>query len=167
MAKTQITEGPVDDQVALESSGSGSGLLDLTRESDDTSLGAELLDEIYPGEEEAAEPEAAAEEEEAEEAEEEETEPELTDADAGEVLAPVVVATGDPAEGIFSGFLVASAILLGVAGAVVGGVLQGYLPDYARLLTDNFWIFLGGSAGVVILSVLIGWFVGRASTTRR
>ena len=29
--------------------GSGSGLLDLTRESDDTSLGAELLDEIYPG----------------------------------------------------------------------------------------------------------------------
>ena len=33
MAKTQITEGAVDDQVALESSGSGSGLLDLTRES--------------------------------------------------------------------------------------------------------------------------------------
>ena len=29
--------------------GSGSGLLDLTRESDDTSLGAELLDEIAPG----------------------------------------------------------------------------------------------------------------------
>jgi len=28
---------------------SGEGLLDLTRESDDTSLGAELLDEIYPG----------------------------------------------------------------------------------------------------------------------
>jgi excisionase family DNA binding protein len=32
--------------------GSGSGLLDLTRDSrDDTSLGADLLDEIYPGEE--------------------------------------------------------------------------------------------------------------------
>lgn len=37
------------DQVNLESVGSGSGLLDLTRESDDTSLGAELLDEIQPG----------------------------------------------------------------------------------------------------------------------
>ncbi len=36
------------DQLALESVGSGSGLLDLTREADDTSLGAELLDEIYP-----------------------------------------------------------------------------------------------------------------------
>ena len=32
----------------LEGIGSGSGLLDLTRESDDTSLGAELLDEISP-----------------------------------------------------------------------------------------------------------------------
>ncbi|MEX2215233.1 MAG: helix-turn-helix domain-containing protein [Phycisphaeraceae bacterium] len=42
---------PVDDEeeLALESVGSGSGLLDLTQESDDTSLGAELLDEIYPG----------------------------------------------------------------------------------------------------------------------
>jgi hypothetical protein len=34
--------------VNLEGVGSGSGLLDLTRESDDTSLGAELLDEIAP-----------------------------------------------------------------------------------------------------------------------
>ena len=37
------------DQINLEAAGSGSGLLDLTRESDDTSLGAELLDEISPG----------------------------------------------------------------------------------------------------------------------
>ena len=39
----------VSDQINLEGIGSGSGLLDLTRESDDTSLGAELLDEISPG----------------------------------------------------------------------------------------------------------------------
>lgn len=50
-AQTQVTQSPVADQeqLALDSVGSGSGLLDLTRESDDTSLGAELLDEIYPG----------------------------------------------------------------------------------------------------------------------
>jgi hypothetical protein len=48
MAQTQVTQGH-EDELALESVGSGSGLLDLTRESDDTSLGAELLDEIYPG----------------------------------------------------------------------------------------------------------------------
>jgi hypothetical protein len=45
-AQTAITPA---DQVNLEGVGSGSGLLDLTRESDDTSLGAELLDEIAPG----------------------------------------------------------------------------------------------------------------------
>ncbi len=51
MAQTQVTSSRIDDdeELALESVGSGSGLLDLTRESDDTSLGAELLDEIYPG----------------------------------------------------------------------------------------------------------------------
>lgn len=53
MAQTQITKGhapPEEGELTLESVGSGSGLLDLTRESDDTSLGAELLDEIYPAE---------------------------------------------------------------------------------------------------------------------
>jgi len=50
MAQTQVTSSPMDEEeLVLESVGSGSGLLDLTRESDDTSLGAELLDEIYPG----------------------------------------------------------------------------------------------------------------------
>ncbi len=47
-AQTAINSS-VSDQVNLEGVGSGSGLLDLTRESDDTSLGAELLDEIQPG----------------------------------------------------------------------------------------------------------------------
>jgi hypothetical protein len=47
LAQTAIS--PQSDQVNLDSVGSGSGLLDLTRESDDTSLGAELLDEISPG----------------------------------------------------------------------------------------------------------------------
>ncbi len=50
MAQTQVTQNVGDEEeLALESVGSGSGLLDLTHESDDTSLGAELLDEIYPG----------------------------------------------------------------------------------------------------------------------
>jgi hypothetical protein len=49
MAQTAISGGGISDQISLEGTGSGSGLLDLTRESDDTSLGAELLDEIAPG----------------------------------------------------------------------------------------------------------------------
>ena len=46
-AQTAIAPGI--SEMASEGVGSGSGLLDLTRESDDTSLGAELLDEIAPG----------------------------------------------------------------------------------------------------------------------
>jgi hypothetical protein len=46
-AQTAISGG-IREQVNLEGVGSGSGLLDLTRESDDTSLGA-VLDEITPG----------------------------------------------------------------------------------------------------------------------
>lgn len=45
MAKTQIAPS-LDDQIALDGVGSGSGLLDLTRENDDTSLGAEVLGNI-------------------------------------------------------------------------------------------------------------------------
>lgn len=54
MAQTQVTnDGGMfddDDELTLDTVGSGSGLLDLTRESDDTSLGAvELLEDIDPG----------------------------------------------------------------------------------------------------------------------
>ena len=45
-AQTAISGG-IRDQIDLQGVGSGSGLLDLTRESDDTSLGA-VLDEITP-----------------------------------------------------------------------------------------------------------------------
>ena len=49
-ADTLVTDEPGLDNVNLESFGSGSGLMDLTRESDDTSLGADgLLDELYSG----------------------------------------------------------------------------------------------------------------------
>ncbi len=46
MGETQISTGVE----AFDAVGSGSGLLDLTQESDDTSLGAELLDVISPSE---------------------------------------------------------------------------------------------------------------------
>ncbi len=45
---TQIADVPTDlDELPIEQIGSGSGLLDLTREIDDTGLGEELLDELY------------------------------------------------------------------------------------------------------------------------
>jgi hypothetical protein len=49
MAQTALPGSGSMADLNLEGIGSGSGLLDLTRESDETSLGAELLDEISPG----------------------------------------------------------------------------------------------------------------------
>lgn len=168
MAKTQITTGAIGDQVTLEGSGSGSGLLDLTRESDDTSLGAELLDEIYPGEEDgAAAAEAPAAEAEPDRAEEE-AESALDEAETGEVLEPsFALAVGDPSEGMFSGLLVGTLLLLVVSGTVAAGALQGLLPDYARFLSDNFLWFLIGAVVVPALCLLVGMVIGRAATPRR
>jgi hypothetical protein len=167
MAKTQITSGAVEDQISLEGAGSGSGLLDLAREADDTALGADLLDEIYPGEEVAAAPAAqktatpsrAPAEDTATEAEAAIEEP------PGEAIAPVVIASaGDPGEGMMTGLLVAAMLLLALGATVTGGLVQGFMPDFARLLSSgmNFWIFLGSAAGLAGIGVLAGWFVSRS-----
>ncbi|MBI5864286.1 MAG: helix-turn-helix domain-containing protein [Planctomycetes bacterium] len=166
MAKTTISAAATD-QVSLEGTGSGSGLLDLTRESDDTSLGAELLDEIYPGEEEAAaKPAKPARREEPAEAE---AEPEYAAAEAAaEPVMPVsIVAAGDPAEGMMCGLSIGSTILLLVAGSVVAGVLQDFMPDYARFLSNNFWYFVGGAAVLVAISLGLGALLGKAAAPRR
>ncbi len=179
MAKTQITTGSTDDQVSLEGAGSGSGLLDLAREADDTALGADLLDEIYPGEEEAAPTEepvapaavAAAPAVAAEEAEaaEEPTAPALEAAEVGEVVMPVVVAVNDPAEGILSGLLVGGLIVMALAFTSAAAVLQGFVPDFITNLGDGskFYYLLAGAVVIPGLSLLVGWFLGRALTPRR
>lgn len=155
------------DQVSLEGSGSGSGLLDLTRESDDTSLGAELLDEIYPGEEESAEPAPPARkppptptkpvaQETAEQEEDIEEQPVVVSTQATAVA-------GDTTEGMFAGLALGSTILLVLAASVAAALLQGFYPSYAGWLTNQFWFFLGGAVLLPIVFLLVGWGVGRAS----
>ncbi len=171
LARTQITTGATD-QVALEGTGSGSGLLDLTREADDTSLGAELLDEIYPGEEEAAarparptppRPAAAEPEDQAEE-----EEPAIEAASGGEVLVPISAPAGDASEGMLDGLLIGGALIpLALAGTVVAGALQGFAPSYGLFLTNNFLYFIIGIIVLPLLTLAIGWVVGRAAAPRR
>lgn len=160
MAKTHITTGP-GDQVALE----GSGLLDLQREADDTSLGAELLDEIYPGEEEAAPARTGSSVAAAAPPIEEEEAPAAPA--AHEAPAPVMIAAaGDPAEGMLDGLAVGALLLLALAGSVVAALHQGFVPEYARLLSNHFWFFVGGAVLFPILTLLVGWLVGRATAAR-
>jgi hypothetical protein len=165
LAATHVS-ADMGDQINLDGSGGGSGLLDLTRESDDTSLGAELLDEIYPGEEETAdatpaEPTEALDDSDAS-AMAQETEAEEFTAPVA-ITAPRVTASGDTTEGMFAGLAAGSVILLALAGSVGASALQGFYPDYASWLTNKFWFFLGGAALLPILCLLVGWVAGRAS----
>ncbi|GEM_PF-813674 len=168
MAKTAITTGAIDDQVSLEGAGSGSGLLDLAREADDTALGADLLDEIYPGEEEAAaakpEPAAAPAVQEAAAEAPAAAEPVLQEAQPVEAPAPMPAGPADPSEGLFTGLLVGGLVTMAFAATIVASVIQGYLPDFGRYLGDGstFYFFLCGALLTAVIGLGAGWFIGKA-----
>ena len=168
MAKTQVTDDVADEEeLALESVGSGSGLLDLTRESDDTSLGAELLDDIYGGSEGSdlkldaspgtLEPMSL------------ESGPSgldnLQSSEVAPVGAPMVVTAEEAFDGGGSGFgagvlLVAMAMLiigLIVAVPAVQGV-KGNLTD--QLAPNAVIVAIGGIVAALVLGG-IGFFIGK------
>jgi len=162
MAKTMLTSGE-DEHAVLEGSGGGSGLLDLTRESDDTSLGAELLEGIDMGDTaETVAPTAAG----------AAPEPAMVAEVSGlpapgpEVplaLGPAVVSTATvpAASPAFTGLLIAAAISLTLAGAASIATSMGAWPAYLDMLAGRFWFFLLGTLATGGLCAGIGWFVGR------
>jgi hypothetical protein len=175
-AQTQI-QPALDDQLSLESVGSGSGLLDLTRERDDTSLGAELLEEIYPGGDASKsagatgmglgigsssgifEPPAS-----------DISGPSGLDnmaAPKAIVGGPEFVEARDPASGAFGGFALAAVLAMLVTFIVTAAAAQGFSPDWASTISSsstNVLIF-----GVILLVIAlllagVGFFVGKATT---
>lgn len=163
MAQTQVTKAAGDD-LGLDSGGSGSGLLELTRESDDTSLGAELLEEIYPG----AKPEAAKAAEEAPVAET--TAPVglegLETVAPGAAVAMVAAEAPDPAgSGLSLGFLIGAAVALILLMVVAVSALANVPSSLASLMGASLSSLLLYTGGLLIISILlglIGYFVGRS-----
>ena len=170
VAKTASGAAESDQGVLqLDGSGSGSGLLDLTREGDDTSLGA-VLDEIYPGEEETAAGAAA-----------------LGSGIAagmgtglasalgsglaeaqGVEAAPAAVeqmaqAGGARGARMFAAAMILAVVLLGLAFSALAAVLQDTMPIYLTVLFDNLLYFLIGSAVVALVIFVLGAFLGRRS----
>jgi hypothetical protein len=171
MAQTQVTQ-PVaeNEELAIESVGSGSGLLDLTRESDDTSLGAELLDEIYPG----SSPEGSDQKMEqavgggsglAAQVPGSSGLDNLQEAQAG--AAPAMVMTEaeapDPGgNGLGLGLLIGTTItlicLLIVSVAAITGATSALLGQ----MTEALPAYAGGLLGLGILLGVVGYFIGKA-----
>ncbi len=153
MAKTQIAPS-VTDELSLEGGG-GSGLLDMSRESDDTSLGAELLDEIYSGKEEGG---VAVAEEEGQEQEAFEGFEQVQQPAAG--VAPVMLQVVDPLAGLFTGLLVSAAILLGLVGLAAASLTAGVLPGFIAWLASNMLITLIGSIVIIGAGAGLGYILG-------
>lgn len=171
MAQTQVTGGiSADSDLSLESVGSGSGLLDLTRESDDTSLGAELLDEIYPGGESSdaklgtgvgssgvfdgsLEGSSAA----------------LDHAmPTGEIATGPGYASSAPAEaydpagsGFGAGMLIGAAAALAIALIIGIGTISGTPSAVTKTVSDPM-IWAGGIFGASVLFGIVGLFIGKS-----
>jgi len=135
LAQTAVTDMA---GLGLEGSGAGSGIMDLTRESDDTSLGQELLDEIYTddtGADQVDETKAGIETEDvAGDAEVADAGDELK-AEAGPVSAPAVagaaasVATGDPVASSLTALMVVAVFVMWLAGLGAASMVRGITPS--------------------------------------
>lgn len=154
MAKTQIAQS-VTDELSLEGGDTGSGLLDLARESDDTSLGG-VLDEIPPGDESTPTTGAPATISEHEGFEEV---AEAAPAVAG--LRAVTMEVLDPLGGLYAGMVVAAMILLGFSGLVVACLIAGVMPGFLQTVASFMpWTLLAAVVIAVIISA-VGLILGK------
>lgn len=167
-AVTQVTDGGIDGGFTLDSIGSGSGLMDLTRESDDTSLGAEgLLDELYNKDEgtasESANPSAGSSIEEGSGL----FEGSATAGDLGGVEGAVGVVLAEPYDGVGSGL--AGGLAVGVIAATgvglvvtlmsVTGISPGFFSTIGGEMAPLVWV--GIIAGVTLVATGLGFVIGK------
>lgn len=162
-AVTRVSNTPgMVDPGDKSASGSG-GLLDLTKEADDTSLGAGLLEDVYGSETVAAQTAA---------------EPAIQDGGGGALFetpgdaaetagAPVLVAA-EPYDGAGSGLVGGLAVAMIVAIAIAGFTLLMSLTTSAGSglvegVGNNFMIVVGIMIGVLVIGGGLGFFLGKRS----
>ena len=166
IAKTQIAPS-LDDHIALDGVGSGSGLLDLTRESDDTSLGAGIFDGvdvegigsglgsglgsgigsdmgIGSGFDDGMGTPATG-----------------TLGTQFGAQPPTFVEAIDPSAGLFSGLLVGTAILMLIVSAAALAGLYGN-AGLSTALQNNLTIVIIGGIVVAIVAAVIGFMIGKS-----
>ncbi len=174
-AQTQISSA-LDESISpsgLDSVGSGSGLLDLTRESDNTSLGAELLEEIYPGDGGSGASQSGV-----------GSASGIFDQSAGSKAgetglgsalpinesAPVAVASSyapmieapDPMSGLFGGLALAAVLAMLLSFITVAASIDDFVPSFVRTLGGNLLMLVGLLVLVTALVAIAGLFAGRA-----
>lgn len=162
-AVTHVTE-TAPPELALETVGSGSGLLDLTREADDTSLGQNLLE----GSGVAAAAETAADTSPGDSAEspaaglfETTGAEEATSAPVGQIAIMAEDYDG-PWSGLAGGFAVGMLLVVALTLMLtVYGLSQSTSNPLVTQIAGNIWMWVGIAAGVVIVPGIIGMLIGR------
>lgn len=172
LAQTVVSSGT--GALGIDGVGSGSGLLDLTRESDDTSLGAELLDEIYPDDAPGGEMGDAT---------RAGLEAGIVDSDdSGTGFMPTVVeeptaSAGQPVAMVsysefppdavstgLTGMMFIGVLTMCISGLAAAAAVKGVYPAILDTLAQNNWIVGAGSLGAAVIALGIGFMIGKKSS---
>lgn len=152
--------------VSLETVGSGSGLLDLTRESEDTQLGADLIAQTFE-DDSSVEPIANASglfEAAGAESGGNAVMGTVAPVAPGMAMMPMVAETYDGKwSGLGSGLMIGSAVALVLAGLIVTTLSFGTPAGIASTFAENLPIWGGGLLGVVLIAGGVGFFIGKAT----
>jgi hypothetical protein len=168
-----------EDQATLEAegAGSGSGLMEIAQEGDETSLGAELLDEYLPAggeggavgvvESDIVGVEAVAEDEDEAGIEEVEVVEEAMGAAFG--MAPREVEAPDPLTPAFTGLMIVAFVVMGIVTIAAASGLRGVELSLIEWLTDNVGLKLFAGATAIVCLVIggVGAVVGKSTAARR
>jgi hypothetical protein len=154
----------IEDDINLDSFGSGSGLLDLSLQADDTSLGG-ILDEIYTTDEEGGAPDdnLGTADEVTAEADSLISESKL-EASVEEDYAPAVVMTPramaelapDSSSNLLGGLLFLPLILLIFTTLVTLAGLGGFSPPLIGSIAGFIWYIMGGLGVVGLILGIVG-----------
>jgi len=156
MAKTQIAP-TLEEQLTGQGVGSGSGLLDLTRESDDTSLGAEVLGHIDVDGGLGSDDSMGA--------------GNLAETSAPVAAAPaaaqvVMVEAADPNAAFFGGMIVGGIIAALILMLTTIPAMLGHVPGYLESLKNNGAILVVVLVVVAAASGAIGMFAAKSAARK-
>ncbi len=163
---TEASLEEIEDDVNLDSFGSGSGLLDLSLQADDTSLGG-ILDEIYTAEgDEGAAPAGEGDlvEDMTAEVEHAGAEDELAAPEpmvAAPTIAPTFAEAAPDTQSNMLGMLLFLPLLaLLYAAVVVVAAQRGVMPSILESIQGIVWYIVGGAAAVAVLVAGASFVVG-------
>lgn len=174
LAQTAITDVA---GLGIDAAGSGSGILDLTREADDTSLGQELLEEIYTDDEETEGSGLGMGD--ATRAGLEEAVPDTADEDAKDVeddVAPaaaskssragvttVVEHAPDAVSAGLTALMAVAVVVMLVAGLGAAALVRGITPGLLETIYAKLWMFAAGAVVVAGIAAAVTYVLAKRS----